>query len=202
MTKKATKESYIVLTVLDYVIATVILVTMVIFRLLSLPFSLLKGLFTAELPIEDGIIEVKLINVIRQWVANHQNDIADATETFGENESYFIKITPKHNNAAALSLEVGYPKYLRVSIENFGIEFDDADVDDGEKLIQHLLLSYENGEYFLKKWVYEGELIDKCLIIVIKKKQYTSQTDELKLTRKWFATVKIKKFMPIAAVEE
>jgi hypothetical protein len=202
MKKKATKESYIVLTVLDYAIAAVILVVMVILRLFALPFSLLKGLFTAQLPIEDGEIEVKLINAIRQWVANHQNDIADATETFGEKESYFIKITPKLNNAATLSLEVGYPKYLRVSIENFGIEFGEEQIDDGEKLIQHLLLSYENGEYYLKKWVYEGELIDKCLVILIKKKQYTSQTDELKLTRKWFSTVKIKKFMPIAAVEE
>lgn len=200
--KKATKESYMMLTILDYMVAAVILVVMMIFRLFALPFSLLKGFFTTKLAIEDGESEVILINAIREWVANHQSDIADVTETFGNNESYFVKITPKHNNAATLSLEVGYPKYLRVSIENFGIEFEEDDINDGKKLIQNLLLSYENGHYFLKKWLYEGNVIDKCLIIVVKKKQYASQTDDLKLTRKWFSKVKIKKFMPIAAQAE
>lgn len=202
MKKKGTKEFYLVLTVIDYIIATVFLVFMVILKLLTLPYSLLKDLLGVKLPIADGATEVKLINAIREWVTNHQSDIADATETFDEKESYFIKITPKHNNAATLNLEVGYPKYLRISIDNFGIEFDEDDVDDGAKLIEQILLSYENGKYYIKKWFYEKVVVDKCLVIEINENQkYTSATDEFKITRKIASKVKVKKYMPIAAAE-
>jgi|GEM_PF-4125216 hypothetical protein len=202
MSKKSTKQLYLALTVLDYIIATLFLFSMVILKLLMIPLSMIKRVMSAELPISDTRMEVKLINMIRNWVANHQSDIADVVETFGEKESYFIKITPEHNNAATLAIEVGFPQYLRVSIENFGIEFDEDEVDNGEKLIKDLLLSYENGEYYLKKWVYEGVVIDKCLVICVNKnKQYTSATDEFKIIRKLLAKVKMKNFMPIAASE-
>lgn len=202
MKQASTKWLYIVLSMLDYTIAFVFLVLMVILKLFALPYGMLKAVMTVEIANDDNSVEVKMITILREWVANHQSDLADANETFGDKENYFMKIIPKHNNAATFNVEVGFPKYLRVSIDNYGIEFNDDELDDGEKLMKQLLLSYENGKYLIKKWFYKGTVIDSCFIMELEnKKQYRSKTDEFKMLRKLFAKVKIKRFLPIAALE-
>ncbi|MGE3320616.1 MAG: hypothetical protein AB7I18_15125 [Candidatus Berkiella sp.] len=202
MKQASNKWLYIVLSILDYIIAFVFLILMVIFRLFALPYGLLKSVMTVEIANDENSSEVKMITILREWVGNHQNDLADASETFGDKENYFIKIVPKHNNAATLNIEIGFPRYLRVSIDNFGIEFSDDELDASEELMNKLLLSYENGKYLIKKWFYNGAVIDSCFIMELEdKKQYSSKTDGFKLLRKLFAKVKIKRFLPIAAIE-
>lgn len=199
MKKESIEKLYFFLTMLDYGIACSYLVILVIFKLLTLPLNLLKSLMSVGIESEDNKTEVNMINTIREWVVNHQNDIADATETFGKEESYFIKITPKLASAATLQIEIGYPKYLRVSVNNLGIEFSDNDIEDGIILLQKILLSYENGQYYMKKWLYHDVLVDQCLVFNIdKNKVRQSKTDEFKILRKMFSNVKRKKFLPIA----
>lgn len=199
----STKTMYFIVTFLDYVVVSCFLLMVVLFRLLMVPVQIVKTFMNVEITEQgDEAQEVKMINAIRQWVANHENDIADATESFGAQESYFAKITPKNNDAATLTIEIGYPKYLRVSIENFGIEFDEDELDQGENLLNDILLSYENGKYYLKKWLFEGVVVDKALIIELENgKRYSSKTDEFKVLRKWLAKVKQKRFSAIASLE-
>lgn len=202
MKQTSSRWLYIVLLILDYTIAFVFLMFMVILKLFALPYGMLRAVMTVEIATEDNSSEVKMITILRQWVGNHQTDLADASESFGDKESYYMKIVPKHNNAATLNVEVGFPKYLRVSIDNYGIEFDDDELGDSENLMKQLLLSYENGKYLIKKWLYKGAVIDSCLIMQLEnKKQFSSKTDEFKILRKLFAKVKIKRFLPIAALE-
>ncbi len=197
------RTMYLILTALDYVVVSCFLLIMVMFRLLTVPLQIIRTFMNVEITEQsDEAQEVKMINAIRQWVANHENDIADATESFGAQESYFAKITPKNNGAATLTIEVGYPKYLRVSIENFGIEFGEDELDQGENLLNDILLSYENGKYYLKKWLFEGVIVDKALIIELENgKRYSSKADEFKVLRKWLAKVKQKRFSAIASLE-
>lgn len=203
MKKGKADQLYLLLTMLDYVIACSYLVILVIFKLFALPFGLLKSLMSVGINTDNNKTEINMINAIREWVTNHHHDIVDAAETFGDEESYFIKITPKLSNAATLQIEVGYPKYLRISIDNLGIEFDEKDIDDGTKLLQKILQSYENGKYCIKKWVYQDMSVDQCLIINFNKnQQYQSKTDEFKILRKLFAKTKFKKFAAIASDTE
>lgn len=203
MRKGSIERLYLFLTMLDYGIACTYVVILVLFKLLALPFGLIRSLMSVSIESENNSTEVNMINAIREWVANHQNDIVDAAETFGNKESYFVKITPKLSKAATLHIEVGYPKYLRVSVDNMGIEFDEDVINDGTKLLQEILLSYENGNYYIKKWVYQKVLVDQCFIINIDNNQkFQSKTDEFKILRKMFSKVKVKKFAAIASETE
>lgn len=197
------KTMYLILTVLDYLVVSCFLLIVVMFRLLTVPLQIIRTFMNVEIAAQsDEAQEVKMINAIREWFANHENDIADATESFGAQESYFARITPKNDAAATLTIEIGYPKYLRVSIENFGIEFGEDELDQGEILLNDILLSYENGKYYLKKWVFEGVVVDKVLIIELESgERYSSKSDEFKMLRKWLAKVKQKRFSAIAALE-
>ncbi|HRE31415.1 MAG TPA: hypothetical protein PLD88_05510 [Candidatus Berkiella sp.] len=197
------KWTYTTLAVLDYVLVSCFLIIVVIFKLLSLPFQMLRMFMNVRFASQDNeAMEVKLINLIRGWVVNHENDLVDATESFGKQESYFAKISPKNEEAATLDIEIGYPRYLRVSMNNYGIEFDEDEIDQGEQILHDILLSYENGKYYLKKWYYKGQMVEKCLVIELENgKRYVSKVDEFKLLRKVVAKEKIKKFLPIASLE-
>jgi hypothetical protein len=194
------KWMYTLLTALDYGVAVLVLLISMLLKLLAIPLNLFKLFRGIEITQKSDPTEVNLINMAREWVSNHQNDIAEATESFDTKDSYFAKIVPKNEEAATLNIEIGYPKYLRISIENFGIEFNEDVLDDSGKIFQEILWAYENGDYYIKNWDFKGHMIDKTLVMRGSQgAQYSSKSDELKLLRKLFAKVKLKKFQPIAA---